>query len=275
MSDVQKKRAPTRLSHYTTLAGLQGIVETKGLWASNASFLNDKAELVHALNAAEKAIRLLSSKRALNDWEPLIKRAFAELASGKRAESYVSCFCNDDDNLSQWRGYGGAVQGVSVTFDRARLSSRLKRDGAHLYSVTYTKLSTATKLRDALAAELQKIAELDELVGLRNEAERYSNLLSRISRLLPKFKHLGFRDEREWRYVVQKEIANKDMKFRVLANKIVPYVVIGQADQLLPIVAVRVGPGIDQDLTARSVDNFLRANGYELEINVSDVPFRT
>ncbi len=120
-------KPPTELSHYTTLSGLEGIIRFKSLWASNASFLNDKAELTHALDASKKAIKLLSSEKALRAWEPAIEAAFDELKRGLQAQSYVACFCSDDDNLSQWRGYGGSVQGVCLTFEQSALTKRLRR----------------------------------------------------------------------------------------------------------------------------------------------------
>ncbi|RYH00230.1 MAG: DUF2971 domain-containing protein [Alphaproteobacteria bacterium] len=270
----KSKKTPTELSHYTTLSGLEGIVRLKRLWASNASFLNDKAELTHALDASKKAIKLLSSEKAMRAWGPAIETAFDELKRGLQAQSYVACFCSDDDNLSQWRGYGGTVQGICLTFEQSALTRRLKKDAANLQHVVYTKLSTPQKLRDALEAELRDIAELEEVLGASNEEEQQADILARISRLLPKFKHLGFKDEREWRYVVQKNIPPNDMKFRVLQNKIVPYIEIGVSETKLPIHSIRIGPGVDQELTARSVETFIIAHGYDIEVTLSEVPFR-
>ncbi|MBU1549480.1 MAG: DUF2971 domain-containing protein [Alphaproteobacteria bacterium] len=265
---------PQYLSHYTTLAGFQGIVDSRCLWASNASFLNDRAELLLALDASKKAISLLSSKKAMAAYAPLLKRVFDELSVGRRSEAFVSCFCKDDDNLSQWRGYGGLMQGISITFDRQLLTERLGEDHARLYKVSYTKLSTARRLRDELAGELSRLADLRELVAEGSEEQRYKDLRSRASALLPKFKHLGFRDEREWRYVVQDRPDDDSVSFRPVGNKLVPYITIGDRGTPLPLVSVRVGPGTDQELTARSIKEFLRARGYQAEVNVSDVPFR-
>lgn len=238
-------------------------------------FLNDKAELLHALNASKRAIALLSSRKALKAWSPVLRRLFQELSDGQRPDTYVACFCGDDDNLSQWRGYGGAVQGVSITFDRAALARRLQNDKAKLYRVTYAKLSTASKLRDALAGELADLAELEESPEESSEEDRHNELLSRVSALLPKFKHIGFRDEREWRFVVQRRLNSDQLQFRASGNKIVPYIVVGAKKTRLPILSVRVGPGTDQDLTAKGLRLFLEARGYnDVRVDISDVPYR-
>ena len=42
--------APETLHHYTNAAGLQGILKSKSLWASDWNFLNDRSELVYSHN---------------------------------------------------------------------------------------------------------------------------------------------------------------------------------------------------------------------------------
>ena len=46
---------PDQLFHYTTLVGMQGIVQTGCLWASNVAFLNDSRELRHGIEMCQKA----------------------------------------------------------------------------------------------------------------------------------------------------------------------------------------------------------------------------
>lgn len=265
---------PKSLSHYTSISGLMGIVTSQRLWASNASFLNDRSELLHALNAARTAIEKLSSSKTLARWAPTLQRVVKELEDGKIPDTYVACFCGNADNLSQWRGYSGPEQGVSVTFDRRRLADRLQSDGAKLYRVTYAKITTPTKLRDALRGEFADLADFDDL-GEMAEARSYDEIFRRVSSLLPKFKHYGFRDEREWRFVVQQPAQACELKFRAGLNRVVPYIEVGVRDAPLPITSVTVGPGNDQTLTAQSLKTFLRCHGHEeVAVDLSDIPFR-
>jgi hypothetical protein len=261
---------PKTLSHYTSISGLMGIVTSRRLWASNASFLNDRSELLHALNAARTAIEKLSS----TNWAPTLDKVVRELEEGKVPDTYVACFCGGADNLSQWRGYSGPEQGVSITFDRPRLDDRLRSDAAKLYRVTYAKITTPTKVRDALRGEFADLADLDD-IGEVAEARRYDEVFKRVSSLLPKFKHLGFRDEREWRYVIQRPSETCELKFRAGLNRVVPYIEIGASPSPLPITSVTVGPGSDQALTAQSLRTFLQCHGHQdVAVNLSDIPFR-
>lgn len=265
---------PQSLSHYTSINGLMGIVRSRRLWASNASFLNDRSELLHALNAARTAIEKLSSSKTLQRWAPTLQQVVDELQEGKIPDTYVACFCGSADNLSQWRGYSGPEQGVSVTFDRRQLTDRLQADGAKLYKVTYAKITTPTKLRDALRGEFVDLADLADL-GEMPPARSYDEVFRRVSSLLPKFKHFGFRDEREWRFVVQQPAEARELKFRPGLNRVVPYIEIGARDAPLPITSITVGPGDDQTLTAQSLKTFLRCHGHEgVVVDLSDIPFR-
>lgn len=267
--------APDYISHYTTISGMMQIISNRCLWASNASFLNDRSELLHALDAAKTAIEKLTSTKAMKQWRPHLERVVNELTDGKIPDTFVTCFCQDSDNLSQWRGYGGREQGISITFDVEQLSQRLAAEKAKLYKVTYAKLSTPSKVRDTLKGELSELADLNDILGSTPE-EDYRDVFRIVSSLLPKFKHLGFKDEREWRFVVQRPTRASRLKFRAGRNRIIPYMELGKADDPLPISMIRVGPGDDQELTAQSLRPFLKANGYEdVEITVSDVPFRS
>lgn len=272
---TRKKPLPQgNLSHYTTIAGLTGILESQTFWASNVSFLNDRRELLHALEAVQGAIKQLSKDVVFLAWEAAIRKVVEQLENGKIPDTYAICFCGDDDNLSQWRGYGGSIQGVCLTFKKKPLRKALVALDAKLYEVAYSKKSTIVKLRDALGGELQDIAELDEIVGFSDEKQRYEEVFKRISLLLPKFKHLGFKDEREWRAVVQRQVDASELNFRPSGNKIVPYIKLKFEEQL-PLLSVRVGPGHDQELTAQSLKVFLRSRGYpSVEVKMSEVPFR-
>jgi hypothetical protein len=264
---------PKEISHYTTLDGLKGIIQSGCLWASNASFLNDKAELLHALGVSRVVIKQLTSKKNFEAWMPELEGVFEEFATKGIPDTYVTCFCDTDDNLSQWRGYGGSAQGISLNFNRVKMVERLKRERAVLFKVSYTKHSTAQKISAALIKELEDIAELDDLIGLSPD-QRSEQLKDRVSKLLPRFKHLGFADEREWRFVTQKAVTPDSLCFRVSNNKLVPYIEIGKAKEKMPITSARVGPGPDQELTAQSVKVFLISNGYDVPVYSSDIPFR-
>jgi hypothetical protein len=266
---------PDYLTHYTTIQGFMGIVDSKGFWASNASFLNDRKELVHGLEGAERA--LFKLKGLLDpSLRRLLSTVIQEIKDGLLPATYVTCFCARDDLLSQWRGYGGSEQGISIQFSREALERRLTRQKARLTKVIYSDLSTETKVRTALAEEMKDLLDWEKVLGGQSEDERKNSVFDIVSKLLPRFKHLGFQDEREWRFVVQRPVAASDLLFRPKGSVIAPYIVLNSGRLKLPMQSVTIGPGREMELTQASVRLFLDQRGYEhVPVKVSRVPFRS
>ncbi|RQT04353.1 DUF2971 domain-containing protein [Burkholderia contaminans] len=266
---------PDSLTHYTTIQGFMGIVDSKGFWASNASFLNDRKELVHGLEGAERAIFKL--KGVLDpSLRRLLSTVIQEIKDGLLPATYVTCFCAKNDLLSQWRGYGGSEQGISIQFPREVLEKRMARQKAKLTKVIYSDLSTETKVREALAEEMKDLLDWENVLGDQSDDERKAGVFEAVSKLLPRFKHLGFQDEREWRFVVQHPVEADDLLFRPKGAVIAPYIVLGMGKAKLPMQSVTIGPGREMELTQASVRLFLDRRGYEnVPVKVSRVPFRS
>jgi hypothetical protein len=109
---------PTKvLYHYTSLGGLQGIVASKNIWASDIRYLNDAAEMRHAASLITYEIdqRLDRSQednkvlRQLRDW-----------LAHRLVEGHILCAASFTESrylLSRWRGYCPSGKVVSVGFN--------------------------------------------------------------------------------------------------------------------------------------------------------------
>lgn len=131
------------LIHYTSASGLYGIVESKKLWASHASFVNDNEEVVgfftrvlpNILNpvlcSPAKDTHRVGAE--LNDNLRASVDAFKQ-AHGRGEDHYITSFCATNDLwisqnglLSQWRGYG-LDGGYAIVFDRAEMGKLLDQN---------------------------------------------------------------------------------------------------------------------------------------------------
>lgn len=151
------------LVHYTSAAGLLGIVQSQTLRATHYAYLNDAEEVRHFLKSRLPEIAELAVASYLDDLvkqnanyrrridqdggrDRIIEHKAREVAGamenrllGNRdgwealAEPYVTSFCTarDDDErvrrhglLSQWRGYG-RDGGYAIVFETAGLSALL------------------------------------------------------------------------------------------------------------------------------------------------------
>jgi hypothetical protein len=257
---------------------MMGIIDTGEIWASNVSFLNDRKELLYGLEAAETVIKEFSSQEAKSQWSKALRAAVSQLKGGEMPNTYAACFCERSDVLSQWRGYGGSEQGIAITFDRIKLTNTLKSTKATLFPVVYGNLRTNEQLTRDLSNKLDDLDREIKLHGAYTEKQKKDEARSVLSRLLPQFKHVGFVDEREWRFVVQQNSLRESVSFRTTSNVLVPFVKLSLGEKTkLPVRSIQIGPGRDQALTKRSVELFLESRGYprdNIAVLVSGVPYR-
>jgi hypothetical protein len=262
-------KLPAWLSHYTDLSGLIGIIDQGVIRASNVAYLNDREELLHGVRCARAVLDRIVGNAKLRDWAEPIGKVVQQIDTGRMPDTYAACFCGRADLLSQWRGYGGGEQGVAIHFSRTGLEELAAAEGRYLAPVEYGAVTAKSRINAELKARLAELSQ-HEPKGDSHEQAVYRLL----SELIPRFKHIGFKDEFEWRLVIQHQAARDAVKFRAKRNIILPYVEIG-GDGPLPIMAVRIGPGPDVQLTKRSVEQYLERRGYDLRVDVSSVPFRT
>ncbi|CAN7676079.1 DUF2971 domain-containing protein [Mesorhizobium sp. LjNodule214] len=256
---------PNKLSHYTDLSGLLGIIEKGQFWASNVSFLNDREELRHDLEYLRKILKG-NRGRANSRWTTALKNAVAEIDKSGIPDIYAVCFCQRSDELSLWRGYGQANQNVSIQFRTTKLKSMLSDHSVKLSAVLYVEKEKIKFLTEGLSLTYKNNFDDDRLTRAA---------LSEITRRIPLCKHYGFRDEREWR-AVTRPMKDDEVFFRTSRGVLVPYLKIGpeKADEM-GFESITVGPGPDPELTAQSIRQLLLKYKVDIPVKVSSVPFRT
>ncbi|WP_328811782.1 DUF2971 domain-containing protein [Rhodococcus sp. NBC_00294] len=148
------------LYHYTNFRGLEGILRTRSLWATDIRYLNDANELVYGVSEMSALLAGIAEEmpdlagddlvkygtlhkpgenvtnhkdpNALGPANRAVNAAAAMLAAlvdpslpqmpldWKWGNGYVTCLSARPDSLGQWRGYAGG-DGFAIGFDRARL----------------------------------------------------------------------------------------------------------------------------------------------------------
>jgi hypothetical protein len=136
---------PDILYHYTSQSGLQGILASDNIWATDIYALNDWTEFRLLFTSA--AMQLLAdtfTSELPDDIDPdakkmMVERVLAERnfptlleiikadpPYGERKGVFVCSFTAAGDLLSQWRGYSHSSQGFSLGFDTALLKKQLQ-----------------------------------------------------------------------------------------------------------------------------------------------------
>jgi hypothetical protein len=279
--DLSALDPPTPLQHYTTLGGLIGMVEQGCIRASNVAFLNDREELIFGVRRAQMAMKVLQTDRRYKRWQKPLRAVMNEIVAGRIPNTYAACFATRPDLLSQWRGYGGSTQGVCISFQTSALVNAFGSQKAKLVPVVYGQLKGKNHILAELKATLKALVDAELTDAPMTEEAMEDAAYKALKVLLPLFKHLGFKEEEEWRFVVQHETTRASVKFRENGHVIVPYLELAMPREgsnkpgRLPIERVTIGPGKDMELTERSLALFFKTKGYAgVELKRSTIPFR-
>src|SRR5262249_828164 len=59
LNEALSRKPEKPLYHYTTQAGLMGIIKDRQIWATHTQYLNDRREFLHAVDLVRREIKRL------------------------------------------------------------------------------------------------------------------------------------------------------------------------------------------------------------------------
>lgn len=288
---ISTQAQSSTLYHYTDATGLIGILTKQELWATDALFLNDAQELRY--RRLELADRLEAEGRrmsSLDNKQKIGAKAVAFLAQALRNDSlpettrndflhrvtmhphgnvYMTCFCQDSDLLSQWRGYAkGSGYAIGFHFDEP-----IRPNWEPLTSYVGVSMLPPVRLiqvaygPEALDSLVQRI--MSKIDGVLDQFDTV--LLYTLSELAGA-KHEGFLEEQEWRLVVSGIVPSALRRFRTGPLGVTPYCVI--PFDISAVIEIIVGPGAEQELHIRAAQQLLNDVGSSALVRASSVPYR-
>jgi hypothetical protein len=278
------------LYHYTTAAGLLGILRNSTLWATDLRFLNDAQEAIYAQELVTNAVRgmknpVLDPGHFAYEMGEAAVETFAQyreyvLDALNSAEFgvYVACFCESGDLLSQWRGYG-ADHGYAIELKADALATAL--GGLNTYPPA-TGLARVRYGSDAAADVVSLAVEAVADFNLNHPGVKAEYKALHLAALLATIKNPGFYEEKEWRLFaafdryqqgpIVDPVSHEPTRFRSTPMAIVPYIEVQLPSDA--IVTVRVGPGSSTDVREAGVRRLLECLGLNATVLRSDVPLR-
>src|SRR6266568_9698688 len=145
---------PSLLYHYTSAAGLVGIVKSGILWASNFFNLTDSTEIHYGRQLVQEIIRERLATEPSGKSRTMLALVDKALEDTKKGiEFYIACFCTKRDLLSQWRAYGSAKGRFSIGFDTVEWSAGLR------YSrVVYKRYEQRRKIERSIDAAIKGLS---------------------------------------------------------------------------------------------------------------------
>lgn len=226
------------LYHYTTWEGLQRIIESQTLWATNYKFLNDYSEIIlfkekliplvypYVLDGYKNLIRHRPEiKHRINregglqkvvqhDAKGLVDAQYEALGD----EIYILSFSGQPEKasiaknglLSQWRGYGTGG-GVALVFDTKKIEEILAIEAKRfeyglviMADIVYS--DDEQKLQEELSDDLAILADIARLFfNHKNPGQKIVTEIRKgfypFVRCISRYKHYGFSEENEVRVV--------------------------------------------------------------------------
>lgn len=256
------------LYHYTNYEGLLGIIQNRSLFATHYSALNDPQEIIHGrkLILSEVMECLSGAKGNLKRYYEQIKRYMEASFRHVYANPFITCFCENGDLLSQWRGYGSTGTGYSLGFQFHATTKRIsipedintKSKPAFLRKVIYKDEQKRKLVKDYLA-HIQEAVEKDlELDPSRQKIA--PNVLGQAAGdllidMIMSFKDEAFSEENEWRLIhaVMPSHEPNCLNFSNSPTGIKSYRVNHVVDienddeRKFPCFKITAGPGLDSE----------------------------
>jgi hypothetical protein len=276
--------APDILYHYTSLDAMTKVVSSRSLLASDTRFLNDSKELTHLTTTIIDRLKI-RLRSAGPDKKPALQWLLSNLENDERDPVYVISFSAKADDLSQWRGYTHTTQGVCIGFDTKGLRDALKqmKGDRHergrflmLGKVIYLGENEGSSFDEFITSACGYIDVIDGDVVRSVAAERL------ITSATPFYKHIAFKDEREWRIRMSANsvFVNDPLpvECRLGKSSLIPAVRLpfeGTNMENSFIKEIIVGPTPESELSVYSIRQFVEAeNLLGVAVRPSKVPYR-
>jgi len=281
LAGLAQTQPPEMLYHYTSIAGLKGIVQTRRVWATIVHYLNDAKEFRHAMDVVRNLMsqrRDDTTDRASIDFYTNLGESLPQIRGVNACAFSLSA---KGDLLSQWRGYCPPEGGYSIGFQTDLLRPHLQRQNFDLVPCVYDHSAQQNLLRVILDDALSKFRRLTETKQADQEQAfeaSQEQFFFDFSRVVPVLKDPAFAEEGEWRAVLSLVSSrHPQMGYRVNKSMAVPHfeLELESKEHPLPLREIVVGPMQYQELAMNGLSSlFEREHVSYWSIRRSLIPYR-
>ena len=245
--------------------------------------LNDSSEFVHSnrMLKAEITQRLRDNLSGLHpDWGSLLSEIEAQGDEWhyRTSTPFVASFCENGDQLSQWRSYCPAGDGFSIGFSHSDLAHLMKVTGFRLVKCIYGSgehsalVHRSMMYMDRVRRRKPGPGEFFGSLGL------FLRAAAKTSTSLAAIKHEGFVEEKEWRLVGDPDtyapLRHRPGRFGILPYCELPLCADGTALSLQHII---VGPNDQPKVAKAAVLTMMQTVCGDIDpnrVSISKIPFR-
>jgi len=202
-----------RFVHYTTAENAIKIIKSKKLWMRNAKCMNDYMEVSHGHKLLVDTFNKLNLKESLTKALEPCRNEIAETAIGLfnkwwndiQHNTFISSISEHQNNedlygrLSMWRAYGRqsekAAIVINVPFEPYNATKGLN------LSLRPAAYFEEEDLEKELTLVINNIRDNIDFLSAQNSQIVMSRVFAMLVVTALNLKHVGFKEEREWRII--------------------------------------------------------------------------
>lgn len=279
------KQAPSTLYHYCSVENMFNIFNSKALWLSNSSQMNDSKESTWI----EQYFEVLKNTFAGKEYEKFVDQTLT-IYEWNKYKPFIFCLSAKKDSLSQWRAYSSDGKGVCIG-----LSSKSLKLPRNVPSPNVNADNTIGLLPIEYIINNQKKGIVEVVSHFKKiydeKKEKFWELSSTflglaLAKMSLTYKNPSFSEEKEWRivhtpaisvYEVESETEKRmsNLNFRIANEKIMTFYKyklddIFNSDLIKEIV---LGPKSNIDLP--ELEQFLKFHELDkTKISISESTYR-
>ena len=278
------RECPDEVWHYTTAEGLIEILKTGMIFSTQISCLNDNLEQRYFGDLCNLAIKQQLIKRENDPFRIVLEMAdqMLEKRDFTSYPAFVACFSEVEDDLGQWRGYGGGECGYAIGFNVEDLLSFSERN------ICFFPMNYDETVQNSVVNDILRMAEIYFIKGIEDKNIKEENYIKWASEFLETFdnelwifssltKHSKFSSERERRIVTHfQESDRTNLEFRQKRTLLARHLPLDLTiNGRLPITRIYIGPSSAKHISKISVGDLLLKYGYtNISIELTKVPYR-
>jgi len=282
-----KIEVPDFIYHYTSLETFIKILDSKTFFMFNIYQMNDYKENVTFFDAIHRVI--YQRKSFISD--DYLKKLDEVFELFNMNFTFVSCFTELRDSLSQWKSYGDDGNGICIIINPKNFGinySLPSYDGINENHISFHNVIYSTEQQDKLIGEILDQAIFYSNNHGKNKAALFARQVYELSaRFAPIFKLHEFQEEKEWRIIYKTAFSDQetlrgltfdfrqDIGFITTRNNLRSYfpLQIDKTKFIDSITGVILGP--KSIIPRMEISTLLGTKGYRnIEITKSRIPYR-
>ncbi len=254
-----KKGKATYVYHYTTGAGLKGIIMNHQLWLSQREYMNDVKEYEYA----KEIIKKILNKRFSHEKESILEKY--NISFENFSNQFIFSTSTEEDLISMWSYYSQSEDSYCIRFSRKKLikyfGEKVGWDNYYYGSLFYKEDEIEKFIFDVFEKEMF----IDIFEDNISENEDYqANVRTAIKYIFSLIKQFGHYSEKEYRFSIEENDLDK-IDFEPRRGLLVPTLKL-DLEKELPIDTIYIGPNCNEnqvEIMKHSLEQLLKKGKYQ------------